>query len=157
MQSDAAYYADPVHAAMEIVGADPAIMGVLTNGVDASDHIGRVWGVEVPMDAHDVMPCAALVVSPQPSTSGVGVNDYSAMSRTTLDFMCYGDEFSTCMRLAMAVQRKLKSWHRATTPGKVLVVDFTKVSGPFRYRDPDQKWPVVVVTWTMLYADELLP
>lgn len=139
---------DPVKAVMDILAETCSGLSVIADG--------RVYGQELPEQEVGAQPRAAIVVASAPSGEGFGDKDYRRVSVNRVDVRCYGESVNDAAVLSIAVHDALKRWRNGQTTGKALVHACMRVAGPVFYRSPAADTPVMVRTYDVQHADELV-
>lgn len=134
-----------------------AIVSLLEADADVSALIGtRIYGGELPAAQAQYMPRQCMVL--QYSGSGestTGRKDWSRHGSMRIDVWCYGKNFFEADQVRRTVHPVLKEVGR-TYQGSVLLHSINHSAGPIQFRDPETKWPVVINTYSVFYAEKAI-
>lgn len=122
----------------------------------------RIFGTELPAEQADDMPRKAIVLVPAGGGGGPGDNSYLRLDLQRIDAHSYGGTPFQARIVARQVHEAFKLLQRRVvtytdydgSTAKVLLHSAAVGGGFVALRDPDTKWPSVLRSYVLLYAEE---
>jgi hypothetical protein len=133
--------ADALGALLIWLGDDPDI-AMLT--------AGRLYGAELPTSEVGTMPKKVIIVR---WAGGFGVIDVLLLSSWRVDIWCYGATPYEASVLHRFVHSRMKALPGITIAG-VKLYPAQESGGPLSVRELDTKWPAVIQSFAVLFADD---
>lgn len=135
---------------MSVISADPtAALAKYLEEQMGSIVEDRIYRPELPKDVDEIMPDAAVVVTPGGHTALFG-KTFLPMGSPLIDFFCYGGSRQQAQMVAYNVERVLQQMPRSVKEecclcwARIVASTLMKV-------DVDTLWPLVVVTAQVAY------
>jgi hypothetical protein len=111
---------------------------------------GRIFGAELPSGEVGTMPKKVVLVR---WAGGFGVSDVVLLSSWRVDIWCYADTPYEASRLHRFVHHRMKSLTGMLVNG-IKLYPAQEAGGPVSIREPETKWPAVIQSFAVMFADD---